>query len=130
MVAFALQGEGVEALAYAHEKMKPKERQVALEPFTSARTRVLVTTDAALKGLEDLFLKGLRVRHVVGFDMPLTMEAYADRMQCVGRAGHTGVLTTIVTDQVRRDALAELVALLHSTRANVPRWAEGMARAL
>ena len=58
------------------------------------------------------------------------MEAYADRMQCVGCAGHTGVLTTMVTDQVRRDALAELLALLRATRADVPRWAEGMARAL
>ena len=125
MVAFALQGEGVEALAFAHEKMKPKERHAALEPFTAARARVLVTTDAALRGLE---LR--RVHHVVGFDMPPTMEAYADRMQCVGRAGHTGVLTTMVTDQVRRDALAELVELLRATRADVPRWAEGMARAL
>ena len=105
MVAFALQGEGVEALAFAHEKMKPKERHAALEPFTAARARVLVTTDAALRGLE---LR--RVHHVVGFDMPPTMEAYADRMQCVGCAGHTGVLTTMVTDQVRRDALAELAA--------------------
>ena len=125
MVAFALQGEGVEALAFAHEKMKPKERHAALEPFTAARARVLVTTDAALRGLE---LR--RVHHVVGFDMPPTMEAYADRMQCVGCAGHTGVLTTMVTDQVRRDALAELVELLRATRADVPRWAEGMARAL
>ena len=71
-----------------------------------------------------------RIHHVVGFDMPPTMEAYADRMQCVGCAGHTGVLTTMVTDQVRRDALAELVELLRATRADVPRWAEGMARAL
>lgn len=74
LVLYLLQGEGVTALdGNLSDKLKPKEREAALQSFSSGKTRVLLVCDAALKELGLVGL-GVPIAHVIGFDLP-GMEA-------------------------------------------------------
>ena len=70
----------------------PARRQAALRGFRDGRTRVLVATDIAARGLDvDA------VSHVINFDVPSAPEDYVHRIGRTGRAGNTGRAITIVT---------------------------------
>jgi len=74
-----LQGEGVTALdGNLSDKLKPREREAALQSFSSGATRVLLVCDAALKQLGLVGL-GVPIAHVIGFDLP-GMEARPRRI--------------------------------------------------
>jgi ATP-dependent RNA helicase RhlE len=61
-------------------------RQLALNKFKDKKTRVLVATDIAARGIdvEDL-------SHVINFDLPNIPETYVHRIGRTGRAGSGGV---------------------------------------
>ena len=61
-------------------------RQMALANFKNKKTRVLVATDIAARGLdiEDL-------SHVINFDLPNIAETYVHRIGRTGRAGKEGI---------------------------------------
>ena len=88
-----------------------------------------MTTDAALRAAEALQAVP-NVQHVICFDLAPSVGEYAARLQHVGCGGHTGRMTSIVTDGAGREALQQLVALLRGAEAEVPRWLEGMAEAM
>ena len=61
-------------------------RQRALADFTTGRTRVLVATDIAARGIDIEQLS-----HVINYDLPNESETYVHRIGRTGRAGLGGV---------------------------------------
>ena len=61
-------------------------RQKALANFTEGRTRVLVATDIAARGIDIEQLS-----HVINFDLPNEPETYVHRIGRTGRAGFGGI---------------------------------------
>ena len=108
------------------DRLKPKEKEAALQAFATGASRVLLVSDAGLAEL-NLPDSGARVSHVVGFDLPASMDAYAGRVACTARSGRTGLLSTLVGERETKEALVQLMALLRASDSDVPRWLEGQA---
>jgi len=83
-VARRLNRAGIAAEAI-HGNKSQNQRQRALDGFRAGKSRVLVATDVAARGLDidD-------VSHVFNFDLPHEPEAYVHRIGRTGRAGATG----------------------------------------
>jgi ATP-dependent RNA helicase RhlE len=75
-------GVGVEAI---HGNKSQSQRIRALDGFRRGRTRVLVATDIAARGID---VDG--VTHVVNYELPETPEAYVHRIGRTARAGAAG----------------------------------------
>ncbi len=84
-LATALERAGIDAVAI-HGNKSQNQRERALDLFRAGRSRVLVATDVAARGLD---VDG--VTHVINFDLPMEPEAYVHRIGRTGRAGATGV---------------------------------------
>ena len=69
-----------------HSNKSQNQRQRALDSFRTGRSRVLVATDVAARGLD---VDG--ITHVFNFDLPNEPEAYIHRIGRTGRAGAAGV---------------------------------------
>ena len=76
---------GVSAEAI-HGNKSQNARQRALEMFKTGRTRVLVATDVAARGID---VDG--VTHVVNYELPNVPESYVHRIGRTARAGAGGV---------------------------------------
>ena len=76
---------GVEAQAI-HGNKSQGARQLALNNFKTKKTRVLVATDIAARGIDIDELS-----HVINFDLPNIPETYVHRIGRTGRAGLGGV---------------------------------------
>jgi ATP-dependent RNA helicase RhlE len=75
-------GVGAEAI---HGNKSQSQRIRALDSFRKGRTRVLVATDIAARGID---VDG--VTHVVNYELPETPEAYVHRIGRTARAGASG----------------------------------------
>ncbi len=73
-----------------------KDRQNAVKDMGSGKARILVTTDAAARGLDFP-----DVPWVFHYDLPSSPEAYVHRAGRTGRAGKTGRSVSILTDKTR-----------------------------
>ena len=75
-----------------HGNKSQGARSKALDDFKAGRTRVLVATDIAARGLDivDMPL-------VVNFDLPLVAEDYVHRVGRTGRAGQSGRAVSLVS---------------------------------
>lgn len=69
-----------------HGNKSQMARQQALSNFKAKKTRVLVATDIAARGIDVEELS-----HVINFDLPNTPETYVHRIGRTGRAGLGGV---------------------------------------
>jgi len=69
-----------------HGNKAQSARQKALENFKTRRTRVLVATDIAARGIDIDELT-----HVINFELPNVPETYVHRIGRTGRAGAKGV---------------------------------------
>lgn len=69
-----------------HGNKSQMARQIALKNFKLKRTRVLVATDIAARGIDVQELS-----HVINFDLPDVPETYVHRIGRTGRAGMRGV---------------------------------------
>src|SRR6266403_1998801 len=89
-----------------HSDRTQPQREAALRGFRDGRTRVLVATDIAARGL-DLD----SVSHVINYDVPSTPEDYVHRIGRTGRAGNQGRALTIVTpvDELSMRAIEKLM---------------------
>jgi ATP-dependent RNA helicase DeaD len=85
-LARALPGAGV-----LHGGMPEGARMRALRAFEEKRSRVLVATNVAARGL-DL----PEVSHVINFDVPEDVETYVHRIGRTARAGRPGTAITFV----------------------------------
>ncbi len=69
-----------------HGNKSQSARQLALSNFKEGKTRVLVATDIAARGIDIDELS-----HVINFDLPEVPETYVHRIGRTGRAGLGGV---------------------------------------
>jgi ATP-dependent RNA helicase RhlE len=84
-----LSKSGIRAEAI-HGNKSQSARVQALENFKSRRTRVLVATDIAARGIDIDELS-----HVVNYDLPNIPETYVHRIGRTGRAGASGVAISL-----------------------------------
>ena len=94
-----------------HGNKAQNQRTRALDAFRTGRSRVLVATDVAARGLD---VDG--ISHVFNFDLPMEAEAYVHRIGRTGRAGATGIAITFC-DTEERGLLREVEKL---TRKAIP----------
>lgn len=80
------------AAAMIHGDRTQSQRNAALAGFDAGRFKVLVATDVAARGLdvED-------IAHVINFDLPAVPEDFIHRVGRTGRAGATGLATSLVS---------------------------------
>jgi len=109
-VAQHLEKAGVEAAAIHGDKSQ-NQRERALDGFRRGKTRVLVATDIAARGID---VDG--VSHVVNFELPETPEAYVHRIGRTARAGAAGRAISLC-DNGERDLLKAIEKL---TRQSLP----------
>ena len=88
--------KGYEAAAL-HGDIMQNQREKVLERFRSGKTRILVATDVAARGID---ISGLS--HVVNYSLPFDTATYVHRIGRTGRAGTTGVAITFVRPEERR----------------------------
>jgi len=79
-----------------HGNKSQNQRQRALDEFRSGRSRVLVATDVAARGLD---VDG--ITHVFNYDLPNEAEAYIHRIGRTGRAGATGIAISFCSREER-----------------------------
>ncbi len=96
-------GIGAETI---HGNKAQNARKRALDAFKSGKSRVLVATDVAARGLDvdD-------VSHVINFDLPMEPEAYVHRIGRTARAGASGEAISFC-DGEERGLLRDIERLL------------------
>ncbi|RMH87241.1 RNA helicase, partial [Lysobacter pythonis] len=82
---------GLPALAI-HGNKSQSARQKALDAFKSGRTRILVATDVAARGLD---IPALPL--VINHDLPMVAEDYVHRIGRTGRNGMSGEAISLVS---------------------------------
>jgi ATP-dependent RNA helicase RhlE len=75
-----------------HGDRSQSQREAALRGFKNGKTRVLVATDVAARGIDVD-----SVSHVINYDVPEAPEDYVHRIGRTGRAGNKGRAITLVT---------------------------------
>jgi len=94
---------GAEAI---HSNKSQNARTRALANFKCGRTRVLVASDIAARGLDVE-----EISHVVNYDLPNVAETYVHRIGRTGRAGARGQAISFCSEE-QRDDLREIERLL------------------
>lgn len=95
-VSKLLDEKGYEAAAL-HGDIPQGQREKVLARFRSKKTRILVATDVAARGID---ITGLS--HVVNYSLPFDSATYVHRIGRTGRAGSTGMAITFVAPNERR----------------------------
>jgi ATP-dependent RNA helicase DeaD len=81
-----------------HGGKTQSQRDKALAAFAGGRTRILVATNVAARGIDVP-----NVSHVVNYDIPEDVETYVHRIGRTARAGKEGVAVTLIGDSEVRD---------------------------
>ncbi len=97
------QGYSCEAM---HSNLPQKVRTKALENFKSGKTKILVATDIASRGLDIA-----NVTHVINYDVPEHAEDYVHRIGRTGRARRDGDAATIIApdEHSKLDAIERFI---------------------
>ncbi|MCR5217110.1 DEAD/DEAH box helicase [Treponema sp.] len=111
-VCKALDERGLQVAAL-HGDIPQSQREKILARFRSGKTRVVVATDVAARGID---IEGLT--HVVNYDLPFDGATYVHRIGRTGRAGSSGIAVTFVRPEETRRKLGFL-------RSAVKRSAKG-----
>jgi ATP-dependent RNA helicase RhlE len=96
-LARALQAAGLRATA-VHADRSQEQRTAAIEAFRAGRTKVLVATDVAARGLdiEDVTL-------IVNYEVPRGLDSYVHRVGRTGRNDARGHALTLADPHERRE---------------------------
>jgi ATP-dependent RNA helicase RhlE len=88
-------------VAVIHGDRTQSQRNQALEAFQQGKSRVLVATDVASRGIhvDD-------IAQVINYDLPAIAEDFIHRVGRTGRAGATGTAATFFTSLERSDMAA------------------------
>ena len=97
-VAKELDERGYEVAAL-HGDIPQGQREKILARFRKRKTRILVATDVAARGID---IEGLS--HVVNYAVPLDGATYIHRIGRTGRAGAKGLAYTLIRPEERRRA--------------------------
>jgi ATP-dependent RNA helicase RhlE len=92
-IAKTLKNKGIECEAIHGDKAQ-NARQRALTNFKSGKTRVIVATDIAARGIDIANLE-----MVINYDLPDVAETYVHRIGRTGRAGNSGIALTFCTQE-------------------------------
>lgn len=92
-----------------HGNKSQGARQLALNNFKSKRTRVLVATDIAARGIDVEELS-----HVINFEIPETADMYLHRIGRTGRAGVNGTALSFC-DNAEKSYLKDIYKLISKT---------------
>ena len=92
----ALGDRGIDAKPL-HGDMTQGRRDSVMLSFRSGRTKVLVATNVAARGLDIS-----HVSHVISYDVPDDPEEYTHRIGRTGRAGGTGIAYTFASKREHR----------------------------
>mgnify|MGYP002623874589 CR=1 FL=1 len=84
-------------VAALHGDIPQGQREKILARFRSRKTRVLVATDVAARGID---ITGLT--HVINYSLPFDAATYVHRIGRTGRAGAKGTAVTFVRPEERR----------------------------
>lgn len=95
-VSKLLDEKGYEAAAL-HGDIPQGQREKVLARFRAKKTRILVATDVAARGID---ITGLS--HVVNYSLPFDASTYVHRIGRTGRAGSAGMAFTFVSPSERR----------------------------
>ena len=87
-----LRENGVKALAL-HGGLTQNKREHILDQFYREKTRYLVATNVASRGIDID-----HITHIYNFDVPATIEDYVNRIGRTARAGKSGKAITLVTE--------------------------------
>jgi ATP-dependent RNA helicase RhlE len=74
------------------------QRDKTLAAFVGGRTRILVATNVAARGLDIP-----NVSHVINYDLPEDVDTYVHRIGRTARAGKGGVAVTLLGEAEVRD---------------------------
>ncbi len=107
-VAKGLSRAGIRAEAI-HGNKSQNARQDALSNFKNRRTRVLVATDIAARGIDIDELT-----HVINYDLPNIPETYVHRIGRTGRAGASGIAISFC-DREEKMYLRDIQKLIGKT---------------
>jgi ATP-dependent RNA helicase RhlE len=119
-----LDREGISAVAMHADKTQAQRTQ-ALSDFKQGRTRVLVATDIAQRGLD---ISG--ISHVINYDVPQQPEDYVHRIGRTGRADATGdAFTFMAPDEIAMVRTIERVLGEPIERISVPGYDFGTVAA-
>ena len=110
-----------------HSNKSQNARMRALANFKAGKTRVLVASDIAARGLDVD-----NISHVINYDLPNVAETYVHRIGRTGRAGARGQAISFCSEE-QRDDLHEIQRLLgkaipvlhHSIKAAPPAMGAG-----
>jgi ATP-dependent RNA helicase RhlE len=89
-----------------HGNKSQQARQRALNNFKAGKTRALVATDIAARGIDIDELS-----HVINFEIPNVAETYVHRIGRTGRAGLSGIALSLC-DSEERDYLKDIYKLI------------------
>lgn len=104
--SLAKQGLSAQAI---HGNKSQNARQLALSNFKERKTRILVATDIAARGLDINELS-----HVINFDLPEVPETYVHRIGRTGRAGLGGIAISFCDDE-EKQLLKDIQKLIAKT---------------
>lgn len=101
----SLETAGIMAQAI-HGNKSQNARQLALNNFKERKTRILVATDIAARGIDIEELS-----HVINFDLPEVPETYVHRIGRTGRAGLGGIAIAFC-DYLEKPLLRDIQKLI------------------
>ena len=96
-LARTLQASGLRAAAI-HADRSQKDRTAAIESFRAGRTKILVATDVAARGLD---IDAIAL--IVNYEVPHTLDTYVHRVGRTGRYDATGHALTLAEPSDRHD---------------------------
>ena len=111
-LARQLYRSGIDAEAI-HGNKSQNDRQRVLQNFKSNRTRILVATDIAARGIDIDELS-----HVFNYELPQTPETYVHRIGRTGRAGASGIAVSFC-DYAEKILLSDIEKLIRKKIAAV-----------
>jgi ATP-dependent RNA helicase RhlE len=107
-----------------HGDKTQSARQRALDSFHKGRTKVLVATDIASRGIDVS-----DIDHVINYDLPVEPEVYIHRIGRTARAGKTGIALSFcdTSELGRLDQIEKLLKLKLPIMKNQPFYSKAVA---